>query len=68
LRAQVRTTDLQSQQALLAYRQTVLAAFHEVDDAMLAYAEEQRRSAALAPSRWDGGTPRRGGQRVRFVP
>ncbi len=48
LKAQVRVADLQSQQALLAYRKTVLGAFGEVDDAIEAYAEAQRRSAALA--------------------
>jgi NodT family efflux transporter outer membrane factor (OMF) lipoprotein len=68
LRAQVRLADIGAQQAALAYRQTVLGAFHEVEDALVAYAEEQRRSAALqrqfddaartrelALSRWQSG-------------
>jgi NodT family efflux transporter outer membrane factor (OMF) lipoprotein len=47
LQAQVRVADLQAQQAVLAYRQTVLSAFHDVDNALVAYAGEQRRGAAL---------------------
>ncbi|MDY0747706.1 efflux transporter outer membrane subunit [Paucibacter sp. R3-3] len=47
LKAQVRLADLQSQQALLAWRKTVLTAFGEVDDAIDAYAEAQRHAAAL---------------------
>lgn len=45
LRAQVRVADLQAQQAVLSYRQTVLSAFHDVDNALVAYAAEQRRAA-----------------------
>jgi len=48
LKAQVRLADLQSQQALLAYRKAVLTAFEETDDAIDAYAEAQRHAAALA--------------------
>lgn len=48
LKAQVRLADLASQQAALNYRQTVLGAYHEADDALVAYGEEQRRAAALA--------------------
>ena len=47
VRAQVRIADLQARQAVLAYRQTVLTAFHDVDNALVAYAEEQRRASAL---------------------
>ena len=44
LRAQVRIADLRAQEAVLTYRQTVLAAFHEVDNAMTTYAQDQRRA------------------------
>ncbi len=47
LRAQVRVADLQAQEAVVTYRQTVLSAFHDVDNAMTTYAFEQRRTAAL---------------------
>jgi NodT family efflux transporter outer membrane factor (OMF) lipoprotein len=47
LRAQALTADAQAQQALLAYRKTVLAAFHEADDAIEAYQEDQQQTAAL---------------------
>ena len=47
LRAQVRIADLQAQEAVLAYRQAVLGAFHDVDNALIAYDGEQRRAAAL---------------------
>lgn len=47
LQAQVRVADLQTQQAVLAYRQTVLSAFHDVDNALVAYAAEQRRLVSL---------------------
>ena len=58
LKAQVRVADLQSQQALLAYRKTVLAAFGEVDDAIEAYAEAQRSASALA-RQWQEARHRR---------
>ena len=48
LKAQVRVADAQLQEALLGYRTTVLNAFHDADDALVAYAEEQRHAAALA--------------------
>jgi outer membrane protein, multidrug efflux system len=32
---------------LLSYRQVVLNAFHEVDDALIAYAADQRHSSAV---------------------
>lgn len=47
LRSQVRVADLRAQEAVLAYRQTVLAAFHDVDNAMTAYAQDQRKTADL---------------------
>ena len=47
LQAQVRVADIQAQEAVLSYRQTVLGAFHDVDNALAAYAAEQRRTAEL---------------------
>ncbi len=47
LRSQVAIADLRAQEAVLAYRQTVLGAFHDADNAMTTYAEEQRRAVAL---------------------
>ncbi len=47
LRAQVRVADVQAQEAVVTYRQTVLNAFHDVDNAMTTYALEQRRTIAL---------------------
>ena len=47
LKAQVRIADIQAQEAVLSYRQTVLGAFHDVDNALVAYAAEQRRTAEL---------------------
>lgn len=47
LQAQVRVADLQSQEAILTYRQTVLSAFHDVDNAMTTYAQDQRRTSDL---------------------
>ena len=44
LKAQVRIADLQAQQAVLGYRQTVLGAFHDVDNALVAYAQAQAQS------------------------
>jgi NodT family efflux transporter outer membrane factor (OMF) lipoprotein len=43
LRAQVRVADLQAQEAVLAYREAVLAAFHDADNALLGFAADQRR-------------------------
>ena len=45
------TLDLrkaQEQEAAVTYQQTVLQAFHDVDNALTAYAAEQQRRAALA--------------------
>lgn len=47
LKAQVRISGLQSQQAVLAYRQAVLSAYGDVDSALVAYAAEQRRGTQL---------------------
>jgi multidrug efflux system outer membrane protein len=47
LTGQVRIANLQQQEALLSYRQVVLNAFHEVDDALIAYAADQRRASAV---------------------
>ena len=47
LRAQVKVADAQAGQAVLAYRQTVLGAFHDVDNALVAYASEQHRTMQL---------------------
>ena len=68
LRAQVRLADLDEQRAALSYRQAVLNAFHDADRALVAYGQEQHRSAsyqaqlvsarrsrALASSRWQDG-------------
>ncbi len=68
LKAQVRTADAQMREAALGYRSTVLAAYHDADNALEAYAQEQRHASALARqladarrsrdlmrSRWQGG-------------
>lgn len=47
VRAQVRVADLQAQRAVISYRQTVLNAFYEVDNALVSYATEQRRAESL---------------------
>ncbi len=47
LKAQIRTADAQMKEAALAWRSTVLGAYHEADDALEAYADEQRHAAAL---------------------
>ena len=47
LRSQVRVADYRAQQAIVTYRQTVLAAFHDVDNAMTTYALDQRRTIDL---------------------
>ena len=38
--------ELQQQEAAVAYQQTVLKAWHEIDDALSAYAAERQRHAA----------------------
>jgi len=48
LKAQIRTADAQMKEAALAWRSTVLAAYHDADNALVAYADEQRHAAALA--------------------
>jgi len=48
LKAQIRTADVQMQEAALAWRGTVLSAYHDADNALEAYADEQRHAAALA--------------------
>lgn len=68
LKAQVELADLDAQRAALAYRQTVLTAFHDADNALIAYGQEQRRAASyerqvadarhgreLAYRRWQNG-------------
>src|SRR5699024_2981350 len=50
LRSMVRIEKAQRKQALLAYRQTVLNALREVEDAIVAYRNVQRRRQALAES------------------
>ena len=68
LRAQVKVADVEAQRTVLAYRQTVLSAFHDVDNALVAYAAAQRKSRAnkqqlaeatrsrvLARSRYESG-------------
>ncbi|HEX3950179.1 MAG TPA: efflux transporter outer membrane subunit [Steroidobacteraceae bacterium] len=47
LRAQLKLADLKSQEAALAYREAVLSAFHDVDNALIAYAGDQRRAADI---------------------
>ncbi|MEJ8855136.1 efflux transporter outer membrane subunit [Variovorax robiniae] len=47
-RATVTLRKLQEQEAAVAYQQTVLKAWHEIDDAMSAYAAERQRNAQLA--------------------
>ena len=48
LKAQIRTADAQMKEAALAWRGTVLAAYHDANNALVAYADEQRHAAALA--------------------
>ena len=47
-RATVTLRELQQQEAAVAYQQTVLRAWHEVDAALTAYTAEQQRQAQLA--------------------
>ena len=47
LKAQVRTADVQMQEAALGYRAAVLSAFHDANHALVAYAEEQRHASAI---------------------
>ena len=48
LKAQIRTADAQMKEAALAWRSTVLSAYHDADNALVAYADEQRHATALA--------------------
>ena len=48
LKAQVRTADAQMKEAALNWRGAVLSAYHDADDALVAYADEQRHAGALA--------------------
>ncbi len=47
LRAQVRVQNALQEQQLLNYQQTVLTALRDVEDALVAYAKQQARRAAL---------------------
>lgn len=68
LKAQILTADAQMREAALNYRGTVLSAYHDANNALVAYAEEQRHASALArqladarrssdlmQARWRGG-------------
>ena len=48
LRATLELRKVEQQEAALNYQQTVLQAWHDVDNALTAYADEQRRHDALA--------------------
>jgi NodT family efflux transporter outer membrane factor (OMF) lipoprotein len=50
IRANIDNKDALREQTLLAYQATVLNAFKEVEDALIAYAKEQERRAALTQS------------------
>ena len=50
LRATLELRKVEQQEAALNYQQTVLQAWHDVDNAMTAYGAEQRRRDALAVS------------------
>ncbi|MDM0002351.1 efflux transporter outer membrane subunit [Variovorax sp. J22P240] len=47
-RTTVNLRELQQQEAAVAYQQTVLKAWHEIDDALNVYTAERRRNAQLA--------------------
>lgn len=47
-RATITVRELQQQQAAVAYQQTVLKAWQEIDDALSAYTAERQRNAQLA--------------------
>ncbi|VTU29006.1 Toluene efflux pump outer membrane protein TtgI precursor [Variovorax sp. PBS-H4] len=47
-RSTVALRELQQQEAAVAYQQTVLKAWHEIDDALSAYAAERQRHLQLA--------------------
>jgi len=48
LKAQIRSADAQMKEAALNWRSTVLSAYHDADNALVAYADEQRHASALA--------------------
>ena len=62
LKAQIRTADVQAKEAALAWRGTVLSAYHDADNALEAYADEQRHAAALDKALADA---RRGDELMR---
>ncbi|MBB6252210.1 efflux transporter outer membrane subunit [Nitrospirillum iridis] len=47
LKAGVKDAEAQAEEARLTYRKTVLTAFQEVEDALVAYANERQRNATL---------------------
>jgi outer membrane protein, multidrug efflux system len=47
IRAQIKAADAQTQQALAVYEKTVITAFQDVEDALVAYHNEQVRYRAL---------------------
>jgi NodT family efflux transporter outer membrane factor (OMF) lipoprotein len=47
LQSEVRVTNAEQQEALYSYRQTVLQSFSDVEDALVAYAQDQVRSKAI---------------------
>jgi outer membrane protein TolC len=50
IQAEIDKASAQQQQALLAYQQSILTAFREVEDALVAYQREQDRRRALSAS------------------
>lgn len=48
IRAQIKAADAQTKQALAGYEKTVITAFQDVEDALVAYNNEQVRYQALA--------------------
>ena len=50
LRGQLQLNKARQQEAAINYQQTVLTAWHDVDNALAAYAAEQRRNEQLAQS------------------
>ncbi|HLG87364.1 MAG TPA: efflux transporter outer membrane subunit [Alphaproteobacteria bacterium] len=51
LRAQVELADAQAREAALSYRNTVLSAYQDAENALVAYNQEQERAASLRKSR-----------------
>jgi NodT family efflux transporter outer membrane factor (OMF) lipoprotein len=47
LQSEVRVTNAEQQQALYSYRQTVLQSFGDVEDALVAYAQDRVRTKAI---------------------